>query len=237
MVWQRTDCKINLRWCKSLALQGLIIVMVDFRNAYIKGKPRNPFPAGLNDCAAAAKYVHAHKQELGISKLITSGESGGGNLALATALKAKREGWMEAIDGVFGVAPYISAAYGWSRERQLEELPSLLECEGYRFAPTLALARYYSPEEEAMTNPLAWPYWATEKDLKGLPPHFLALDELDPLRDEGATYWRKLAAAGVVTSGYVCMGTVHCTAISFRKAMPEEYRKLVGAIASFAKGL
>jgi hypothetical protein len=132
MVWQRTDCKINLRWCKSLALQGLVIVMVEFRNAYIKGKPRNPFPCGLNDCASAAKYVHAHKQELGISKLITSGESGGGNLAIATALKANREGWMEAIDGVYAVAPYISgAAWGWTKEQQLAELPSLIECDDF----------------------------------------------------------------------------------------------------------
>lgn len=214
------------------------MVMVEFRNAYVKGKPRNPFPCGLNDCASAARYVHAHKKELGISKLITLGESGGGNLAIATALKANREGWMEAIDGVYAIAPYISgAAWGWTKEQQLAKLPSLIECEGYRFSPTMGLAKYYSPEEADMTNPLAWPYWATEEDVKGLPPHYFALDELDPLREEGAAYYHKLLKAGVVASANICMGTVHCAAISFRKALPEEYKKLVGAIASFAKTL
>ena len=125
-----TRNKVHDRWCKSMAVKGAIAVQVDFRNAYTAEK-HNPFPAGLNDCAAAAKWVVEHKKDLGISKLIIQGESGGGNLAIATTLKAKQDGWGNGIDGVYACVPYISGGYGWSQERQLKEIPSVVECGGY----------------------------------------------------------------------------------------------------------
>ena len=45
---------------------------------------------------------------LSISKIIISGESGGGNLSIAVALKAKAEGWVDDISGVYSQCPYIS---------------------------------------------------------------------------------------------------------------------------------
>jgi acetyl esterase/lipase len=47
-----------------------------------------------------------------------------------------------------------------------------------------------------MKNPLAWPYWASQEELKGLPPHVISVNELDPLFDEGISYYRKLLHAG-----------------------------------------
>ena len=74
-----------------LAAAGLVVVGVEFRNG--GGKHGcHPFPAGLNDCAAALRWVIDHKASLGIDKLIVAGESGGGNLTLATTLRAKRDG-------------------------------------------------------------------------------------------------------------------------------------------------
>ena len=51
-----------------------------------------------------------NRSQLGISTLIVSGESGGGNLSLATTLKAKRDGLLGHIDGVYAMCPYISNA-------------------------------------------------------------------------------------------------------------------------------
>ena len=49
-----------------------------------------PFPAGLNDCVSGLKWVAAHADELGIdpTRIVVAGESGGGNLTLATGLQA-----------------------------------------------------------------------------------------------------------------------------------------------------
>lgn len=63
---------------------------------------------------------------------------------------------------------------------------------------------YYSGDD--IRNPLAWPYHASIEDCVGLPPHVLAMDELDPLRDEGMAYHRKLLAAGVEVNAQVNLG-------------------------------
>lgn len=129
MVILNTSNKVHFRWCISLAAQGVVVVAVDFRNAYSKGQ-HNPFPTGLYDCAFAVRYVSSIKSELDVSKILLHGDDGGGNLALATALLAKKEGWTDQIAGVYAYAPCISNAYGWSDARKLKELPSLYECEG-----------------------------------------------------------------------------------------------------------
>ena len=66
----------------------------------------HPFPAGLNDCAAGVRWAAANRAELGITHLIVSGESGGGNLTLTVAHKAKREGWLHEIAGFYAQCPY-----------------------------------------------------------------------------------------------------------------------------------
>ena len=81
--------------------------MPDFRNAYTKAA-YNHFPKGLNDCAAAVKWIVANKEKLRVRNIVCQGESGGANLACATALKANREGWVKDIAGVYGIVPYIS---------------------------------------------------------------------------------------------------------------------------------
>jgi acetyl esterase/lipase len=75
-----------VRWREALAASGLVVVGVEFRNGGGRLGP-HPFPAGLDDCTSALQWVHVHRGELGISKIVVSGESGGGNLSLATAIQ------------------------------------------------------------------------------------------------------------------------------------------------------
>ena len=77
-------------WGRCIARQGVAVAMVDFRNAmWASSAPEvEPFPAGLNDCVSGLKWVHANAKELNIDneKIIIAGESGGGNLTIATSL-------------------------------------------------------------------------------------------------------------------------------------------------------
>ena len=41
-------------------------------------------------------------------------------------------------------------------------------------------------------DPLAWPGFATDDDVKGLPPTVISVNECDPLRDEGIGFYRLL---------------------------------------------
>ncbi|KJX92474.1 alpha/beta hydrolase like protein [Zymoseptoria brevis] len=231
-----TANKVHFRWCTSLALQGMVVIAVDFRSAWNNGR-HCPFPTGLNDCVSAFEHINARKDDFGISKIILQGESGGANLALATALRAKKEGWSDQIAGVYGISPWISNAYGWSDARKLEELPSLFECEGYWLytAMLAGMGEYYSGEDNQ--NPLAWPYHASVEECKGLPPHTLVMDELDPLKDEGMAYYRKLLAAGVQVNAHVNLGIVHGSALMFRRLLPEVHKKAILDIAVFVQSL
>jgi acetyl esterase len=223
-----------VRLRNSLARLGMVVVGVEFRNG--GGQLGNhPFPAGLNDCARAVQWTQENRAALGISKLVVSGESGGGNLALATTLKARREGWLDQINGVFAMCPYIYGGYA----DPAAHLLSLRENDGYMIdcAQMSALVRVYDPKGEQATNPLAWPYFAEPSDLTGLPPHVISVNELDPLRDEGLAYYRKLAAAGVSAVGRTVAGTPHGGDMAFPDLTPEIYRSTLDAIDSFARSL
>jgi acetyl esterase/lipase len=223
-----------VRWRDELAGAGLVAVGVEFRNG--AGKHGNhPFPAGLNDCVSALQWVNHHKADLGVSTVVVSGESGGGNLTLATTLKAKRDGNIDQIDGVYAQCPYISNAYA----SPPPELPSLVENDGYLIGVDMMapLTKAYDPTGANASNPLAWPLFATADDLAGLPPHVISVNQLDPLRDEGLAYFRKLLDAGVPTVSRTVNGTCHAGDCLFRVAMPEVYLATIRDIAGFARSL
>jgi acetyl esterase/lipase len=222
------------RWRDELAASGLVVVGVEFRNGGGKHGP-HPFPAGLNDCAAALRWVIDNKSKLGISTLIVSGESGGGNLTLATVLRAKREGLIDRIDGAYAMCPYISNVWA----APVPELASLFENDGYFLDVAMmgALAKVYDPSGEHATDPLAWPLHAGVDDLAGLPPHVISVNQLDPLRDEGLAYAGKLLAAGVPVVSRTVNGTCHAGDVIFAGAMPDVYRATIRDIKGFADSL
>ncbi|MEM7413552.1 MAG: alpha/beta hydrolase fold domain-containing protein [Myxococcota bacterium] len=232
MVILTAESAYAARWRDELASTGLVVVGVEFRNGG-GSLGDHPFPAGLNDCASAVQWVHEHRAELGISHLVVSGESGGGNLSIATGLKANREGWIDQIAGIYAQCPYIFGGYG----QPPPELPSLVENDGYFLSCTTmgALAKVYDPDGKNATNPLAWPYHATPRDLQGLPPHTISVNELDPLRDEGLVYYRKLVAAGVPAVGRTVNGTCHAGDCLAPAAMPDVYAATVRDIHGFAR--
>jgi len=223
-----------VRWRNSLAAAGMRVIGVEFRNG--GGSLGNhPFPAGLNDCASAVNWVHAHRDQLGISTLVLSGESGGGNLSLATALKARQEGWLDQIKGVYALCPYISGSYG----NPPLELVSLRENDGYSIDSIMmaTLAKVYNPNGSHDANPLAWPLQASLENLQGLPPHVISVNELDPLRDEGLAYYRKLMAAGVPASARTVHGTPHAGDLNLPDVTPDLYQEAITLICRFARSL
>lgn len=223
-----------VRWRDDLAATGLVVVGVEFRNAAGRLGP-HPFPAGLNDCASATRWVIENREALGVSKVVVSGESGGGNLSIATALKAKQDGWIDQIAGVYAQCPYISGSYA----APPAELTSLFENDDYflNVENMGALAKTYDPEGVNATNPLAWPMHATADDLVGLPPHVISVNQLDPLRDEGLVYFRKLLDAGVSAVSRTVNGTCHAGDCLFLDAMPDVWHATIRDIKGFVDSL
>lgn len=222
------------RWRDELAADGTVVIGVEFRNGAGSLGP-HPFPAGLSDCASAVRWTHAHRDELGASTIVVSGESGGGNLSLATALLANRDGWIDEIDGVYAQCPFISNQWGVKSP----ELPSLHENDGYLLdvGAMDVLASVYDPSGENAGNPLCWPYHADPAELRGLPPHVISVNELDPFRDEGLEYARKLARAGISVVSRCVDGTCHAGDTLLPEALPDVYRATIRDITGFAKSL
>jgi len=203
-------------WGRCMARQGVAVAMVDFRNAmWASSAPEiAPFPAGLNDCVSGLKWIHANAEELNIDneQIIIAGESGGGNLTIATGLKLKQDGDIGLIKGLYALCPYIAGHW------PLPENPSSEENEGILLSLHTEQefsqgALIYGIEAYKNKDPLAWPSFATADDVKGLPKTYIIVNECDPLRDEGVNFYRLLREADVDAQCRQVMGSVHGTEI------------------------
>ncbi len=195
-------------WGRILAAKGVAVVMVDFRNSVSSSSVPEvaPFPAGLNDCISGLKWVHANAATLKIdaTRIVVAGESGGGNLTLATGLALKKENELGLIAGLYALCPYIAGKW------PLPENPSSTENNGiFLDLHNNNGAMGYGIEAFDARNPLAWPSFATEDDVRGFPPTVISVNECDPLRDEGINFFRLLLHAGVAARGRTMLGTTH----------------------------
>jgi acetyl esterase/lipase len=220
-------------WGKIIAAQGVAVAMVDFRNCLQPSSAPEvePYPAGLNDCVAGLKWVAAHHAELGIdpARIVVAGESGGGNLTLATGLKLKRDGDLGLIKGLYALCPYIAGKWPDPRyPSTVENNGILLDLHSNRGAMS------YGIEAFEAKDPLAWPAFATLEDVAGLPPTVISVNECDPLRDEGIVFYRLLLQAGVAARCRQVMGTIHGTEI-FAVCCPDISRDTASDIANFAR--
>ena len=222
-----------IAWGKLIAAQGVAVAMVDFRNALTPSSVAEvaPYPAGLNDCVSGLKWVSSQHTLLNIDpeRIVVAGESGGGNLTLATGLRLKQENTLNLISGLYALCPYIAGC--WPQEKY----PSSIENNGilidlHSNQPALG----YGIKELEDCNPLAWPAFANEEDVRGLVPTVISVNECDPLRDEGIEFYRLLARAGVNARCREVKGTIHGTEI-LPNIWPEVSHEGAVSIANFCK--
>jgi len=180
------------------ARSGCVIVSVDYRLA-----PEFPFPAGLEDCYDALRFVAEHGEELGVDprRVAVAGDSAGGNLAAALCLLARECGG-PAIAFQLLVYPATDHFGDW---------PSYEELGDGRHGLSIALLHWFSAHYLADRADAAdWrasPVRAV--DLAGLPPALVLTAGYDPLRDEGEAYAARLARAGVATTVHRYPTAVH----------------------------
>jgi acetyl esterase/lipase len=232
---QSMSCFLGMyrAWGKIIAAQGVAVAMVDFRNCLTPSSAPEvaPFPAGLNDCVSGVKWLAKQAAELNIdpAHIIVAGESGGGNLTLATGLKLKRDGDLKLIRGLYALCPYIAGA--WPQDKypsSIENNGLLLDLHNNRGAMAYGIEQYENG------NPLAWPSFATAEDLRGLVPTVISVNECDPLRDEGIEFYRSLLQAGVPARCRQVMGTTHGIEV-FASACPDISRETAASIAMFCR--
>lgn len=220
-------------WGRIIAGQGVAVAMIDFRNCLNPSSAPEvePYPAGLNDCVSGVAWVIDNAATLGIDPdhVIVAGESGGGNLTLATGMRMLKDGTIGTIRGLYALCPYIAGM--WPDER----FPSSVENNGLLLdLHSNSGAMAYGIEAYEAGDPLAWPTFATEDDVTGLPPTVISVNECDPLRDEGIDFYRLLMRAGVSARCRQVMGTIHGTEI-FSIACPDISHDTAADLARFCR--
>jgi acetyl esterase len=221
-------------WGKLIAGGGVAVIMVDFRNAVVPSSVPEvaPFPAGLHDCVSGLRWVIDSAARLAIDpgRVIVAGESGGGNLALATGLKLRQDGDLGLISGLYAIAPFIKGQW------PAPDCPSSTENNGiFLDVHTNRATIGYGIEAFNERNPLAWPSFATAADVAGFPPVVISVHECDPLRDEGINFYRLLLSAGVPARCRQVMGAMHAVE-TFTTVCPEISRDTARDLAAFCRG-
>ncbi|TGL57143.1 alpha/beta hydrolase [Leptospira ognonensis] len=174
--------------CRRLAYYAKVIVAsVDYRLA-----PEHPYPSAIDDCFQAYRYIRNSAYLLGgsPSAIAVAGDSAGGLLATAVCLRAKKE---KIPLPVFQALLYPMTDV--SRESES------YETFGEKYILTRATMRWFiqnfTPNVADRTHAYNSPLTLDPKELKGMPPAYLATAGFDPLRDEGDAYAQALESAGV----------------------------------------
>lgn len=184
--------------CRALAAAaGCVLVSVDYRLA-----PEHKFPVPLDDCVAAVHWLARHAPEIGgdPARIAVGGDSAGGNLSAAAAIRLRDEGGPRLRHQLL-VYPVTDAAFETASYRE--------NGEGY-FLTRAGMEWFWShylPSPERGREELASPLRA--RDLRGLPSATVITAEYDPLRDEGEAYAERLQAAGVPTRLTRYDGVIH----------------------------
>jgi acetyl esterase len=191
--WVTGDLEYSDALCRHLAADaGCEVLSVDYRLA-----PEHPFPVPLEDAFGALRWAVA--ELAGDRPLLVAGDSAGGALAAACALRARDEGGPR-LAGQLLLYPVLDADL--TRD-------SYVTNQGMILGPREMgwFWNHYLPDAGARSHPYASPLRAD--DLTGLPPAVLVVADLDPLRDEGLAYAARLAESGVPLRLRHVPGLVH----------------------------
>ena len=203
---------------------GAVVVSPGYRLSF-----KAPYPAALDDCYAALKWMYDNAEELGIDRkrIVVGGESAGGGLTAALCIYARDKG-------------EIPVAF------QLPLYP-MLDCED-----TESSADNHGRGWNTWWNNFAWKKYlgkqygtdsvskyaspSRETDYSNLPPCYTFVADGEPFYTETLTYVENLKAAGVYANVDVFHGDLHAFDMfhpqqedskAARQRVCEEYERII----------
>ncbi len=185
-------------FCGAVAAQGCAVLALDYPLA-----PEHPFPAALNDVCAAFRAVVSDPARLGAApaRVSIGGDSSGGNLALAAALVLQKE----------NLKPRSLVLYYPVTEARADGSASwrtfATGCGMDAAFMDVCLVAYLNGHDPM--DSLVSPAFASDEQLRRLPPvHILGADR-DVLRDQGVRFARRLDVLGQPVRAEVLPGSTH----------------------------
>jgi acetyl esterase/lipase len=174
---------------------NVAVISVEYRLA-----PEDPYPAGPDDCEAAALWLVKHaRSEFGTEDLVIGGESAGANLAVVTLLRLRDK---------HGITPF-SAAYLSCGVYDAAGTPSVLNWGERNLILSRPAMKWFADQyvkPELLRDPDVSPLYA---NLSDLPPALFTVGTMDPLLDDSLFMHSRWVAAGNSGDIAVIPGGVH----------------------------
>jgi acetyl esterase len=203
--WTIGDLDTHDIICRTLANNArCAVIAVDYRMG-----PEHKFPAAVEDCIAATRWMAAEAPALGVdaARIAVSGDSAGGNLAAVVAITLRDAGGPPLV--------FQALAYP-ATDQRMDTASHARFGEGYLLTRSNMLwfrDNYLGPQDydDWRASPLR------AADLARLPPAHIITAGYDPLLDEGRAYSDRLVAAGApvlyecfegMAHGFLTMGGV-----------------------------
>ncbi len=206
--------------CREYAARaGVTVVAVDYRLA-----PEHPFPTPVDDCVDALSWVHSQAETRGWDPrwIVVGGESAGGGLAAAVALRARDDDGPE-VAGLLLIYPMLD-------DRHYVLDPALEAVATWTYGDHVTAWQAYTGAGGA-TSPYAAPLRAD--DLSGLPATYLEVGELDIFRGEVTEFARRLLESHVPLEFHLHPAVPHAfelfapTAGVSRRAWEDRFRAVM----------
>jgi acetyl esterase/lipase len=173
---------------------GILVVSVEYRKA-----PEQPFPAALDDCSAGWKWLQGEAQRLGVepTQVAVGGESAGGGLAASLAQRLHDVG--ASTDAATPIAQWLFYPMLDDRTAARDELDRLDHFVWNNRLNRFGWRSYLGVDPGSGAVP---PYAvaARREDLRGLPPAWIGVGDIDLFYDEDRDYAERLRAAGVAAT-------------------------------------
>jgi acetyl esterase/lipase len=175
---------------------GLTCVSVKYRLG-----PENPYPAGPDDCEAAALWIAREGRErFGLTKLAIGGESAGGHLSAVTLLRLRDRHQLAPFSLAFlnygcfdlGMTP---SARNWGEEKLVLNTPAIV-----------AFRKSFLPPDIDMSNPDVSPLYA---NVRGMPAAIFSVGTRDALVDDSLFMAPRWLAAGNAAELAIHPGACH----------------------------
>lgn len=188
------------RFCSTIAASGEAMVLaVDYALA-----PERPFPQGLNDCLDAVCFAQQHAGDWGgnPASISIGGDSSGGNLAIATALKLIERNDSCPLRSLVLFYPVVKA--------YADSLPSWETYgKGYALDSELMEAFNHAYAGNEPENPYISVAHADDELLRQLPPVLIVAAGRDILHDQGEEFAQHLRMLGATVLRQELQGAVH----------------------------
>ncbi len=170
------------------------VLLIDYRLA-----PENPFPAAVDDCLAAYRWLL--DTNVDPSRIVFIGDSAGGGLVGAALLGARRHEWPLPAAGVY-LSPWVDLTNSSASHTERDELDVMFSHDD----ATTAADWYLNGHDPR--DPLASPIFGNWAGA-GMPPMLVHAGDHEVLLDDAVGFASELEAAGVEVDHRIWPGMIH----------------------------